>query len=368
MPSIDNSFLSTKAPAKQERSKPLNEEGADVQAKKPFSQQLQDEIEKELKQPGLDKTAEKEENVTDKLQKEALLVSDNTEMVEESDILLSGNNLPVEAVIESAQVETDKPVAGIEKTLINPFILTEKVLQVAPVKTASSLSVALDATASIELEIDEITAELVPEFEVQDEPVIKIQKQIIDGQLNTKVELPINDVGKPLKVVQVSLASATSMPDIPKTPIDSLPVQSQIRTPVSNKQWGSELSQRVGLMLTNGQQVAELRLNPARLGSVSIRLQLDDDKASVSFVTQNQAVKEAIDVSLPRLREQLQQQGLELSHAQVDVEDKNNESAFEHSGFSQQGRAFNHGSGELEDGVQGTLTAVNVDAGLSVFV
>ena len=358
MPSIDNSFLSTKAPAKQDGIKPSADVASDIKEEKPFDQYLQDEIAQEQEEPVVDKVVKQVEELIDDLPEVAIFTLPNSEAIEESDILLSGNKLPVEILNEEVAVE-------IEKLPINTVIALDKVLPTVHAKEPASLALTSKAPILAESDLELITADNKQELEALEEPVIKIQKQVIDGQLSTKVELPVNDAGKVLKMVQVAPVTTISTAEIPKNPIEvsSAP---QITTPVNNKQWGADLSQRVSLMLNNGQQVAELRLNPAHLGSVSIRLQLDEDQANISFVTQNQAVKEAIELSLPKLRDQLQEQGLEL--AQVDIENKDSGEASEEAEYSEQGRSSNHENDDIDILLQENSSAVNINAGLSIFV
>lgn len=364
MPSIDNSFLSIKAPAKQDGIKPSADVASDTKEEKPFGQYLQDEIEKEQEQeePVLDKVAKQTEELPNDVPEIPVFTLQESEAIEESDILLVGNKLPVESLNE----EVPEIPVEIDKLPINTMVAVEKILQTVPAKEPVSLPLTSKVPVSAENDLDLITTENKQAFEILEEPVIKIQKQVIDGQLNTKVELPVNDAGKVLKMVQVAPVNVINTAEVSRNTIDTSSVAPQIPTPVNNKQWGADLSQRVGLMLNNGQQVAELRLNPARLGSVSIRLQLDEDKASISFVTQNQAVKEAIELSLPKLRDQLQQQGLEL--AQVDIENKDSGETSENSEYSEQGRSFNHENDEIDISLQENSIAVNINAGLSVFV
>jgi flagellar hook-length control protein FliK len=60
-------------------------------------------------------------------------------------------------------------------------------------------------------------------------------------------------------------------------------------------------------------------LNPPNLGPLEVRLTLQQDQASVVFSAQQVAVRDALEAALPRLRELLEQQSLQL--VQADVED-----------------------------------------------
>ena len=72
-------------------------------------------------------------------------------------------------------------------------------------------------------------------------------------------------------------------------------------------------------MLGQGLAAAELHLTPAELGPMQVRVDSQQDRATVTFVSQHAATREAIEASLPRLRELFSSQGLEL--VDVDVSD-----------------------------------------------
>lgn len=78
-----------------------------------------------------------------------------------------------------------------------------------------------------------------------------------------------------------------------------------------------QLRERVQLMVRQNIQVAEIRLDPAELGQMQIRINLQQEQASVQFIVQQQQAKELLEQQMPRLREMLQQQGIQLGEGQV---------------------------------------------------
>lgn len=103
----------------------------------------------------------------------------------------------------------------------------------------------------------------------------------------------------------------------------------------------AELNQRVQYMLSQGMQKAEIRLDPAELGSMQIRLQMNQDQqVSVQIQVQNPQAREALEQTMPRLREMLQQQGIELGQNQVSQQN--------------QGSASQQGGGQTMAGGQST--------------
>jgi hypothetical protein len=86
---------------------------------------------------------------------------------------------------------------------------------------------------------------------------------------------------------------------------------------VGGQRWAQALGERVLMMVGRDNQVAELRLNPPHLGPLEVRVSLHQDQASVTFLAQHAAVREALEQAIPRLRDMLSQQDLQL--VQVDV-------------------------------------------------
>lgn len=62
---------------------------------------------------------------------------------------------------------------------------------------------------------------------------------------------------------------------------------------------------------------AQLRVSPEHLGPIDVRLQLDGTRVQAEFSSAQPEVRQALEASLPRLREMLGQHGLELAQADV---------------------------------------------------
>lgn len=82
-------------------------------------------------------------------------------------------------------------------------------------------------------------------------------------------------------------------------------------------QAAAQLKDRVMYQVQQKIQTAEIRLAPEELGSVQIKVNLQQDQLSVQFVVQQAQAKEALEQQMPRLKELLQQQGVELTDSQV---------------------------------------------------
>lgn len=97
-------------------------------------------------------------------------------------------------------------------------------------------------------------------------------------------------------------------------------VVERINSPVGAREWQGELSQKVTWMVADRQQVAELHLNPPDLGPLQVVLSVSEGEASALFVSHHAAVREAIDSALPRLREMMAQNGVNLGSVTVSAD------------------------------------------------
>ena len=94
-------------------------------------------------------------------------------------------------------------------------------------------------------------------------------------------------------------------------------VSLKLDTPLGSKGWDQGVSERILWMLGNSIQGASLRITPAHLGPIEIQISMQQDQASVSFSTQHTAVREALEASIPRLREMFQENNLQLVNVDV---------------------------------------------------
>ena len=96
--------------------------------------------------------------------------------------------------------------------------------------------------------------------------------------------------------------------------------------------WDNSFSKQVVWMSQQHIRQAEIRLNPANLGSIEVSLKMDDDKLDVHFGSQHAQVRDAIEQAMPRLREMMKEQGLSLADTSVSEQAfQNNESRHEQS-------------------------------------
>lgn len=90
------------------------------------------------------------------------------------------------------------------------------------------------------------------------------------------------------------------------------------QTPLNMQQpgWNRELVDRVMWLSSQNLKSAEIKLNPAELGRLDIRVQVGQEHTQITFASAHAGVRDSLDGQMHRLREMLEQQGMQ----NVDVE------------------------------------------------
>lgn len=86
---------------------------------------------------------------------------------------------------------------------------------------------------------------------------------------------------------------------------------------VYSSEWSQELGSKIAWMTGQNISAADIKLNPEHLGPISIRIDMQQDQANISFTAMNSGVKELLESSIPKLREMLGAQQLNLADVTV---------------------------------------------------
>ena len=108
---------------------------------------------------------------------------------------------------------------------------------------------------------------------------------------------------------------------------------------LTREQAGEQVHERINMMMAKNLKYVDIRLDPPELGKIQIKLSIIQDQASVQFTVNNPQTRDIVEQAMPRLREMLQQQGLQLAQSSVQQESsqqfaghQNNSSAQSQSG------------------------------------
>lgn len=92
---------------------------------------------------------------------------------------------------------------------------------------------------------------------------------------------------------------------------------SAITKPLSHPEWNKDLGERIVWMSNRAIPSAEIRLNPLHLGPISVRVDVTDNQATVVFTAQHAATREALEASIPKLREMMGAQQVDLVEVSI---------------------------------------------------
>jgi len=135
-----------------------------------------------------------------------------------------------------------------------------------------------------------------------------------------------------------------------QTTTNSLTLKLPSGTEVPHNQIVNQVIDRFTLNRTLESGSITMKLHPAELGELRMEIKVEQDNIKAHITTQNPQVQDILDRHLPRLREALEQQGLNLEQMTVTVgtDDGSNSQLFqEHFGSRQSGRSPRSNSGQV---------------------
>ncbi|ASK54801.1 flagellar hook-length control protein FliK [Vibrio tarriae] len=111
--------------------------------------------------------------------------------------------------------------------------------------------------------------------------------------------------------------------------------------PLNKEMAADQLAERVQMMMSKNLKNIDIRLDPPEMGRMHIRMNMQGDGATVHFTVANQHAREALEQTMPRLREMLAQQGVQLGDTSVQQQSAGQQQRYtgqEQSGFGQSAR------------------------------
>ncbi len=211
------------------------------------------------------------------------------------------------------------------------------------------------------------------------EPGIDLKSLVTDALTATDIKVPENAAALEKQLNQVSniLAAATSLSqsnqqqnylntglnevqgikDLAQQQIESTRLAQQTTATdkginIFKPEGQQQLTEKVRWMVNSRNISAEIRLDPPDLGGMNIKVNLSGDSASVSFVVQSQQAREALDQATPRLREMLEEQGIELGQSSVEQESRGRDGQSEQDSLANNSNASSNLAQQSQDGLQ----------------
>lgn len=115
-----------------------------------------------------------------------------------------------------------------------------------------------------------------------------------------------------------SLGMETHVQNQPLTPTTVATHTLNLSTPINNvTQWQTTLAQQIVMFSRQDIKTAEIKLHPEELGSLHIKLAMDEDKMHLHMMVAQTVVKGVLESALPHLRTSLEEQGITLQQADI---------------------------------------------------
>ncbi|UYI46324.1 flagellar hook-length control protein FliK [Vibrio natriegens] len=93
--------------------------------------------------------------------------------------------------------------------------------------------------------------------------------------------------------------------------------QAQLPLQLTKELANDQVAEKVQMMMSKNLKNLDIRLDPPELGRMQIRMTMNSDLANVHFTVSNPQARDIIEQTLPRLREMLAQQGMQLADSSV---------------------------------------------------
>ena len=332
-----------------------------------------------------------------------LKLSDESTITEETLVLSAdGNVLPVSGDTAENTAENDhplllagmnlqninsqlvtQPVANAEKSLeldnnikdgsikisSESSLLSSSIRQLLQAETKEQGQSTLTKTASINVTTDNVVSrQAETPLLKQDNIDLITQKSPLStqlpGQLSlmpTQQQLPIADIQSALlqqstssvvetsnTLLSTSLNPATSNPttnNFSSMSLSTMP-QTEIAEAFGKPAWSQGMGKQILWMANQNISSAEIRLNPAHLGPIEVRLDISEDQINVALSSRHAVVREAMEMALPKLREMFDSNGLSL--ADTDISHQSFAQQREQNSANGRGNTINNNTGHSD--------------------
>jgi flagellar hook-length control protein FliK len=151
---------------------------------------------------------------------------------------------------------------------------------------------------------------------------VKADVELAAVALQTAKAFEPATVTNPQNIAAVTTAALQQLNDIQGAQSSKLAPQ------VGSPDWSQALGQKVVWMVQGAQQTATLILNPPDLGPMQVTLNVSNNQATANFTAHQPEVRHALEAAMPRLREMLNEAGIQLGQSSVSAGTSSQQNAF----------------------------------------
>jgi len=129
------------------------------------------------------------------------------------------------------------------------------------------------------------------------------QREAINPQGRSGTEQPL-----PLPALPGHVAGT-----LPRPAEVAAPVHAEVRADIGSKEFAPALGSQLSVLVRNGIEHAQLKLNPAEMGPIEVRISIDGQQAQVDFSAAQAHTRQALQDAVPALATALRESGLTLT-------------------------------------------------------
>jgi flagellar hook-length control protein FliK len=107
--------------------------------------------------------------------------------------------------------------------------------------------------------------------------------------------------------------TAAPLPVMPRPMHSAMPFQGELSVALRSPEFAPALGTQLGIWVRDGIECAQLKLNPAEMGPIDVRISLDGDRARVDFSAAHAGTRQVLQDAVPVLASTLRESGLTLT-------------------------------------------------------
>ncbi len=286
-----------------------------------------------------------------------------------------GKEAEAVAIDEPIQ-ETDLPLDKVSK--LNASLSPFKTADVRQVNVATTKIVNESTQANNDLQIDDIKqidAEVADEITLQSNKELnQVSQSISETLAKAKADATTRSDGETRSVNSMTSRIVTESNESKVIESQTLSQQQtkhveKVATEIINvnhKNFAQQMKEKVMVMVSQKLQSVDIQLDPPELGNVHVRVNLQGEQATVNFMVQQPQAKDALEQHMNKLREMLEESGVDLGDTDVQQQfAQNDESLDEDSEFFSASGADNNTSeedlGQVDDRQVVNVQSVGID-------
>ncbi len=250
-----------------------------------------------------------------KAKNDAVLSNEQVQGVGDS-LLAEISELPTESAQKAAEAIADRIVAAM------PSGPQQQAVKTNIIAGINEFQQQLEQGREPGIDLGTLVADAAKEAMVSAETMSSLNARV-ENQASQFLQLMNNTQNSVHQVMQGQLANVdTAINENSQLRAEASKTQQQFEgfdkaVNIHKPEGQQQLNEKIRWMVNARNTMAEIRLDPPELGSMQVRVNVSGDAASVSFVVQSQHAKDALADAMPKLKDMLSEQGIELGDAQV---------------------------------------------------